>query len=157
MPSFIYKGQLLLMRVLSNDGKRHLSRGKLPVKSLETHLLLHGIWAFKAFAKGERTDLILGEPLTDLSQVESTAEALVLTEWKVVRSAGEVDKKAEEAYTQAKLYGAGSLAGFELAGYRYLVLVSEDRLKVPPERPEQEIIYRHINIPVNTRVPSKIT
>ena len=46
-----------------------------------THLLSHGIWAFKASAEGERTDLVLGEPLTDLAQVQSTAEALVLTEW----------------------------------------------------------------------------
>jgi hypothetical protein len=121
------------------------------------HLLLHGIWAFKAYAKGERTDLILGEPLRDMSQVESTSEALVLTEWKVVPSAGKVDKKAEEAYTQAKLYGESSLAGFELASYRYLVLVSEDRLEVPPDKPEKEVIYRHINIPVNPRVPSKKT
>jgi hypothetical protein len=122
------------------------------------HLLLHGIWAFKAHAKGERTDLILGEPLRDISQVESTAEALVLTEWKVVRSDSELETKAEEAYIQAKLYGAGSLAGFELAGYRYLVLVSEDRLRsVPPDRPEKEVIYCHINIPVNPKPPSKST
>lgn len=26
------------------------------------HLLLHGIWAFKAHSAGERTDLVLGEP-----------------------------------------------------------------------------------------------
>jgi hypothetical protein len=121
------------------------------------HLLLHGIWAFKAFAAGERTDLILGEPLKDLSIVESTSEALVLTEWKVVRSPGEMEQRANKAFTQASLYGESSLAGFELASYRYLVLVSKDRLEMPSDRSENEIIYRHINIPVNPSVPSKIT
>ena len=119
------------------------------------HLLLHGVWAFKAYAKGERTDLILGEPLRDISQVESAAEALVLTEWKVVRIPGEMEQRATEAFNQAAVYGESSLAGFELASYRYLVMVSEDRLKMPPDRPDKESIYRHINIPVNPRVPSK--
>jgi len=121
------------------------------------HLLLHGIWAFKAYAAGERTDIILGEPLRDISIIESTAEALVLTEWKVVRSNTEVEEKAEQAYKQAKLYGEGSLAGFELAGYRYLVLVSENMLeKLPQDIKENEVTYRYINIPVNRKTPSKL-
>jgi len=120
------------------------------------HLLLHGIWAFKAYAAGERTDLILGEPLMDLAVVESTAEALVLTEWKIV-SSNDLVAKAEQALTQAKLYGEGSLAGFELAEYRYLVLVSEDILKeMPGDIKENEITYRYINIPVNRKTPSKL-
>jgi hypothetical protein len=120
------------------------------------HLLLHGIWAFKAYAAGERTDLILGEPLRDLAVVESTAEALVLTEWKVV-SSNDVATKAKQAFDQAKLYGEGSLGGFELAGYRYLVLISEDMLKeMPDDVKENEITYKYINIPVNRKTPSKL-
>jgi len=119
------------------------------------HLLLHGIWAFKASGKGEQTDLILGEPLRDLSQVESTAEALVLTEWKKVSKPEDLDVQAEKAFKQALVYGDSLLAGIELAGYRYLVLVSDDRLELPSDRTENEVVYRYINIPVQPRVPSK--
>jgi hypothetical protein len=34
------------------------------------HLLLHGIWAFKVHTPEERTDLVLQEPIRDLSEVE---------------------------------------------------------------------------------------
>jgi hypothetical protein len=34
------------------------------------HLLLHGIWAFKANEAGERTDLVLGDRIRDASDVE---------------------------------------------------------------------------------------
>ena len=120
------------------------------------HLLLHGIWAFKASAEGERTDLILGEPLRDLSQVESTADALVLTEWKVVRSSKESVGQAEKAFKQASVYSGSSLAGFELAGYRYLVLVTEDKLNIPSDRKEDGVTYKHINIAVKRSVPSRM-
>jgi hypothetical protein len=33
--------------------------------------MLHDVWAFKAHSEGERTDLILGEPISDLSQIEA--------------------------------------------------------------------------------------
>ncbi|MBW2619275.1 MAG: hypothetical protein JRC92_10410 [Deltaproteobacteria bacterium] len=118
------------------------------------HLLHHGVWAFKASAENERTDLILGEPLKDLSQVESTAVALVLTEWKVIRSSNELNKQAKQAFKQASVYGSSSLAGFELAGYRYLILVSEGRIEMPPDRNENGVIYQHINIPVKPKYPS---
>jgi len=48
------------------------------------HLLAHGVWAFKASAEGERTDLVLRSPLTDLPNIRRIAQALVLTEWKIV-------------------------------------------------------------------------
>ncbi len=38
-----------------------------------THLLMHGIWAFKASAEGERTDLVLGGPLRITDEVEASA------------------------------------------------------------------------------------
>jgi hypothetical protein len=59
-----------------------------------THFLLHGVWAFKANAEGGRTDLVLGNPLMVDDGVRAAADALVLTEWKVVRDKKELDKKA---------------------------------------------------------------
>lgn len=120
-----------------------------------THLLLHGIWAFKAHSEGERTDLVLGEKLTLTPEVEGAAEALVLTEWKRVRDTADLSDKANEALRQAKLYGSGSLAGFELRTRRYLVLVSGARLEMPPDRREANVIYQHVNIAVDPSVPSR--
>lgn len=119
------------------------------------HLLLHGIWAFKASGPGEQTDLILREPL-NISEAESAADALVLTEWKVVRNPGELIKKAQEAFRQASVYSRSLLGGLELAGYRYLVLVSQDRLSPLDDRTENGVVYRHINITVQPSVPSKM-
>ena len=120
------------------------------------HLLLHGIWAFKASSEGERTDLILGEPLRDLSEVEATAEALVLTEWKVVGNPkAELKKKTDQAFKQAKRYAGGILAGFELTSYRYLVVVSKNILDIPPDVFENGINYRYINIAVDPSPPSR--
>jgi len=67
------------------------------------HLLLHGIWAFKAYAEKGRTDLILNEPLSDTSIIEKSSTALVLTEWKVVRNSNELYAKIDEAYEQTKI------------------------------------------------------
>jgi hypothetical protein len=69
--------------------------GELACEKLgAAHLLQHGVWAFKAHAEGERTDLILGEPIENLSQVEAVAIALVLTEWKMVGKPSESEKTA---------------------------------------------------------------
>jgi hypothetical protein len=120
-----------------------------------SHLLLHGIWAFKVNAQGERTDLVLGEPITDFDEIERTSEALVLTEWKKVRSAAEVDKKLSDAKAQAGRYTAGSLAGLELAQYRYLVMVSERDLPMPPDDKIGGVTYRAIDVAVDPKPPSK--
>jgi hypothetical protein len=119
-----------------------------------THLLLHGIWAFKVNAEGERTDLVLGEPLRDLSEAERTAEAMVLTEWKLVRTEAELEGQIRQAHAQAARYAAGALAGFELAHYRYLVMVSKRVLHMPADVSEGAIVYRHINIAVDPHAPS---
>jgi hypothetical protein len=119
------------------------------------HLLSHGIWAFKAHGPGARTDLVLGEPITDASDVERVAEALVLTEWKLVRDPPEAEAIAEGARTQASLYGAGILSGIELASYRYIVLVSRPRLPKLPDIIQDGITYRHVNIAVAPAIPSK--
>ncbi len=120
------------------------------------HLLWHGIWAFKAHGEKERTDLILGEPLLDLAEAEGAAEALVLTEWKLVPDPSKGKDKAIEARKQASLYGVGTMGGFELSSYAYIILVSDDRLpQMPGNIQEANLTYRHINIAVNPSTPSQ--
>lgn len=116
--------------VVRSRWKTAFAEGELACEGLGAcHLLIHGIWAFKTSAAGERTDLVLNEPLFDLEEVQRASAALVLTEWKVVRSEAESDAKASEALHQARLYAAGILAGSELSSRRYLVMVSEGRLR----------------------------
>lgn len=119
------------------------------------HLLLHGIWAFKAYSPGERTDLVLGDKLSNLTEVERAADALVLTEWKRVTRESSLTASAESALSQAARYASGSLSGIELHNHRYLVLVSENALDVPPDRTENGITYRYVNIPVDPLPPSR--
>lgn len=118
------------------------------------HLLLHGVWAFKVDAIGGKTDLILNEPLPSASTIESAADVLVLTEWKVVKSQDELQKKIQEASAQAKLYTSGVLGGIELANYRYLVMVSEKMMQMPDNLVDGVVTYRHINIAVDPSIPS---
>jgi hypothetical protein len=120
------------------------------------HLLLHGIWAFKTSAAGERTDLVLGE-LLDLhsGEVQNSSIGLVLTEWKVVRNDQELAGKLDQAYRQAKRYKQGILAGFEVASPRYLVMVSEDYLSLPEPRLEGDVTYEYRNIAVSPSPPSQ--
>jgi len=121
------------------------------------HLLLHGVWAFKASAAGGRTDLVLGTPLSEGEEVRIAANTLVLTEWKVVNDASQTIAKANEAYEQAKRYSSGVLAGFELSSRRYLVLVSgNDLISIPPARIEGSVIYEYVNVPVSPSTPSQI-
>lgn len=139
---------------IKNRWEDAFKKGELACEKLgATHLLLHGIWAFKTSAEGERTDLVLGEP-QNINQAELAAEALVLTEWKLVRKPNELTAKINEAYRQAERYKAGILAGFELAQYRYLVFVSEKQLNMPENKTEDDITYWHINIAVNPDPPS---
>ena len=136
--------------------KRAYGGGELSCEKLGgSHLLLHGIWAFKVDAQGGRTDLVLGEPITDIAEAERSSEALVLTEWKIARSDSQVSQKLSEAKNQASKYSAGVLAGFELAGYRYLVVVTEQDVKMPPDDDTGDFVYRKINIPVDPQSPSK--
>ena len=118
------------------------------------HLLLHGIWAFKVDAIGGKTDLVLNEPLSITTIVENTADALVLTEWKIVKAQDELQDKIKEAQKQAALYSSGVLGGIEIANYRYLVMVSEERMKMPDDQVKGIVTYRHINIAVNPDTPS---
>lgn len=119
------------------------------------HLLWHGIWAFKGHSKGERTDLIMGDVIRNYSDIETVAEALVLTEWKKVTEKDELSKSIDKALGQAKLYAGGSLAGLELDTYRYLVLVTERALEMPNDIDDElGVTYHPINIAVDPLTPS---
>ena len=121
------------------------------------HLLSHGIWAFKTSAEGERTDLVLGGVLDiESKEVQRSSIGLILTEWKVVRKDGELQEKVKQAYEQAKLYRRGILAGFEVASPRYLVMVSQDHLEIPPTREDNGVLYENLNIAVAPSSPSRI-
>jgi hypothetical protein len=119
------------------------------------HLLLHGIWAFKANSAGERTDLIYRDVLSDADRVRRAADGLVLTEWKKPRDGENSEALYKKAFTQARLYSQGSLADIELAAYRYLVLVSMKRIIVPANLNCDGITYRYINIAVAPDSPSQ--
>ncbi len=119
------------------------------------HLLLHGIWAFKINTAGERTDLIFNERINESSSIEGAAEALVLTEWKRVLSPSKTEAMAADAIKQAARYTVGALGGVVLAGYRFIVLVSKETLTLPEDYSENGVKYRHINIVVDPKSPSK--
>jgi hypothetical protein len=119
------------------------------------HLLLFGIFAFKVDAVGERTDLVLGNRINQ-AEAERTAEALVLTEWKIVRNPDDLDSQIDVAHRQARVYAASALAGLELSSRRYLVMVSEDfDTRLPKEIPDQATTYEVISIAVAPSPPSK--
>lgn len=118
------------------------------------HLLLHGIWAFKAHSPGERTDLVMGHQPVDLEEAERSAEAMVLTEWKIARTQNDVNPQVQQAFTQASIYAGSGLAGFELSTIRYLVIVTEDRMKMPADPKQGDVLYRIINIAVRPSTPS---
>ncbi len=118
------------------------------------HLLSHGVWAFKADATGGRTDLILNEP-PKTSEIERTADALVLTEWKRVKARDKLDNKIKEAQKQTEIYNTDVLGGVELRDYRYLVMVSKKRMIMPDDRVIGSVKYKHINIAVDPDSPSR--
>lgn len=156
--SFIHLSRSIIAdRIIKNRWKEAFEEGETSCEKLgAVHLLLHGIWAFKASAEGERTDLILGQPLVNFAEVEDVAEAMVLTEWKVLKNPKkEFAEKTMLALKQARRYSAGILAGFELANYRYLVIVSENVLDMPEGLRENDVIYKYVNIAVDPSSPSK--
>jgi hypothetical protein len=119
------------------------------------HLLSHGIWAFKANAAGAKTDLVLGEPISDFTEIERAAEGLVLTEWKLAASETEVDGKFQDAKQQASRYAQGALAGFELVGCRFLVVVTQRLVDARHDIDENGTIYRRVSIAVDPQFPSR--
>jgi hypothetical protein len=120
------------------------------------HLLLHGIWAFKVDAIGGRTDLVFQEPAGDLSNAQRYVDGFVLTEWKKANPNDNVGQLFEQARLQARRYSQGALAGSELTSYRFAIVVSHQQIDVPNDFREGLVIYRHINIAVNPRLPSRV-
>ena len=121
-----------------------------------THLLLHGIWAFKANADGGRTDLVLGDDLQVTDDVRAAANGLVLTEWKLVRDGDDWNTTRSKAMKQAQQYTAGILAGFELSQTRYLVLVSKQGAITQTESVlENDYRYRTVHIVIEAMLPSQ--
>lgn len=119
------------------------------------HLLLHGIWAFKAVGAGEQTDLIMNEPMTLNDDIRRASQGLVLTEWKIVRTLERMKAQSEAAYKQAASYNRGILAGFPVASTRYLVMVSEDVMQMPDSVVDGATTYEYRNVAVNPSTPSK--
>ncbi len=77
------------------------AKGEVECEKLgAVHLSGHGIWAFKIDASGGRTDLVYQEPAGGLIKEQQYAEGLVLTEWKIARSAAEAGGKAEKHATR---------------------------------------------------------
>ena len=123
------------------------------------HLLAHGLWAFKADAAGERSDLVLGERLSALdSRALQASRGLILTEWKRVQASdtdAAIEKRAQAASSQLAAYGAGSLAAVELRSVRYVVLVSEKRIATRSDLVAADYRVRYMNIATNPATPSK--
>ena len=120
------------------------------------HVLLHGIWAFKVDARGAKTDLVFQEPPSDLTVTQRTADGLVLTEWKKAAEDNLAAQRFEEARRQAATYAQGPLAATELTAYRYAIVVSRHQVKPPEDVREGGIVYRHLNIAVDPRMPSRV-
>lgn len=155
---------LLLQRTLAVDSdvsgrwKEAYKKGEVACERLGSLVLLsQGIYAFKVDAMGARTDLVFSEPPNE-SVLFRSVEGIVLTEWKVADAANAV-ARFKEARSQADLYRDGPLAGIELTGYRYLVVVSQNALSkaiIPDDETSASgITYRHVNVVVEPEVPSK--
>lgn len=155
--AFIHLNRSLVMNSdLRRLWREALEAGEPAIEGLgAVHLLSFGVWAFKVSGTGERTDLVMGTPLTDMGPVGKAAEALVLTEWKIVRDSRQARAAFDQAFAQARRYAVGVLGGLELASRRYMVLVSTDRLELPPAREEGSVTYEPVNIAIDPTTPSR--
>jgi hypothetical protein len=112
-----------------------------------THLLSHGVWAFKPAADHEKRDLVLNTAIK-ADEVQAVGACLVLTEWKKVTSES-LAEKSKQALTEARKYGDAYLAGSELKKEKYLILVSENHLQVPHNVQDDDIRYVYVNLSIN--------
>jgi hypothetical protein len=136
--------------------KTAFARGETACEALgATHLLGHGIWAFKADAAKGATDLVYEEPMPNFAADFSSAVGLVLTEWKKLSKPDQEEASWEAARKQLKNYSAGVLGGTQLRAFRYAVVVSQHGIQVPQDSLQDGITYRHINIAVDPKIPSK--
>ena len=136
--------------------KKAFEAGEVACEKLgAVHLLWHGIWAFKVDAAGARTDLGFQEPAGDFTAAQRYANGFVLTEWKKAAEDGKSSQRFDEARSQARRYAQGPLAATELTGYRYAVVVSQLQVETPEDLKEGAITYKHVNVAVNPRPPSR--
>ncbi len=120
------------------------------------HLLSHGVWAFKVSAAGAATDLVFGEPIErEAALIRRTARALVLTEWKRVKSQAELNRKAAEARRQTDAYASGILGDLELRATRYIALVSQQQMDALQDQQKAGVTFRHVVIPIAPETPSR--
>jgi hypothetical protein len=152
---------LHLQRSLAADedvrGRWRKAKDELACEKLGAlHLLAHGIWAFKAHTSGARTDLILGRPMADGEPGVSDVESLVLTEWKLAKDSLEAPNKVGEAHTQLDLYRRGALGGFELSTRRYVVVVADREVLLPPSHDVGGTLCRHICLNRSGDTPSVV-
>lgn len=120
------------------------------------HLLAHGVWAFKAHTAGARTDLILGRPISEREPRAADVEAFVLTEWKIATGPSDAIAKVDAAHTQLALYRQGALGGFELSTRRYVVIVANQTLDLPPDHNGSGALCRHVLLDRSGATPSVI-
>jgi hypothetical protein len=101
---------------------------------------------------------VFNEP-PDGSLLARGVDGLVLTEWKVAHDAAGATRGFQAARAQADLYKQGPLAGIELTGYRYLIVVSLKELPLgsvlADDTASKGVVYRHINLVIQPSVPSK--
>lgn len=119
------------------------------------HLLQFGIFAFKLHAEGGRTDLVFGEPLDEADPLIGTASVIVQTEWKLVRKGEDHTTIAAKARSQIQAYASGPLLGLELRRHKYIVLVSAEQLPSTDDVEAGGIVFRHLNVAVSPKLPSK--
>jgi hypothetical protein len=78
---------------------------------------------------------------------------MVLTEWKKATK-NAIDDGFAAARRQADLYVPRVFSGKELTGYRYAVVVSNEMGPIPADFTIENIVYRHILIPLSQPAPS---
>jgi hypothetical protein len=140
---------------IKDDWQDAFASGEIACEKIgAVHLLLHGIYAFKASSEGARTDLVYQEPAQVFSGESAYADGLVLTEWKIVTS-DDVRQKCQQARSQAANYASGALGGTELTSYRYIIAVSSDYVELPDAQTTGGVVYLHRNIAVAPKVPSR--
>lgn len=124
------------------------------------HLLSHGIYSFKAEAISGRTDLVLTDPILDDEELRLTpdvlsVEALVLTEWKLVRDDDDPAIKALQGWSQAEQYARMELADIALRRHRYVVLVSMRGLLQPiGDESHSGVTTHYVNVVIGPLSPS---
>ena len=155
--SFMHLQRLIVANAADRQTwKTAFASGEVPCERLGgAHLLWHGIFAFKVDGERDSTHLVFAEPI-DQDDFSRSGAPLVLTEWKKAIGEADAQKRFEEAFEQAKIYENGALAGLALRSHRYLVVVTEKRLrKLPEDRVDDDVTYRHVNIAVDREIPSR--